>query len=698
MSELLRIDLAAPLRPIDPRESELRLEVAHGPAVLGIVALRAPAMRRVEPAAQLAAVEAQLGERVREHLLRAALRAAVLRATDDDAGAAALATVVVVADGCDEDAAATLRALEGVRAAGSRIVIGGTCRGERDGATWIGAGELTDALGPDRAGWVAITRAGAEPEPAWLDGLAQEGEDTLLAAITGFTATTGETLLDLGPRRAFTPVELSHRGDVRTLAGRLATRDNLIIRREFAAGAVRDPATVLLAVLRDGFRVVYDPARCVRARRDAEAAPPARRSEWRPVPPPFVSPRASDAAAVGPFVSIVVPSFNRRAKLEALLDALGRQTAPLERFEVIVVLDGSTDGSAEALANRRPPFDLRVLQRPNAGVAASRNAGIRVARHDVIVNLDDDMEPAPGFVTAHAAAHLDGDDRAVAIGQVVTQPDGRADRWALVQRVEWEDHYRRKVQPGHTWSSFDFSVGNSSLHRGLLEDAGMFDESMRRHDDQELGTRLYASGAHLTLHADALAWHRPDARLATGLRQIRAQARYDVELARRHRRLASSLPFVAMAPDGRLSARASIAFRLAWLADALLATAPVLDRAFGRTAHGALLERLTAVSYVRGLRDAVRRPEVLQREVRALSDLPPAIHDVDLAAPGRLALDPRGGPVELRLLLDDARSASTEASEPIREWTWEALEDRLVNEAMEGSPPLERLVALTRRV
>jgi glycosyltransferase involved in cell wall biosynthesis len=81
---------------------------------------------------------------------------------------------------------------------------------------------------------------------------------------------------------------------------------------------------------------------------------------------------------VDPLVSIVVPSYNRRDGLGRLLDALARQTYPLDGFEVVVVDDGSTDGTAEYLAALRPAFPFRFLQQANQGPAAARNLGVRI--------------------------------------------------------------------------------------------------------------------------------------------------------------------------------------------------------------------------------------------------------------------------------------------------------------------------------
>src|SRR5439155_10382038 len=104
-------------------------------------------------------------------------------------------------------------------------------------------------------------------------------------------------------------------------------------------------------------------------------------------------------------LSVVVPTLNRRDAVLRLLRALGRQSAAPTSYEAIVVVDGSTDGTAEAVAEHAAPFALRRVVQPQSGLAAARNAGARAATGDVVLFLDDDMEPSPGLVAAHLERH-----------------------------------------------------------------------------------------------------------------------------------------------------------------------------------------------------------------------------------------------------------------------------------------------------
>ena len=114
-------------------------------------------------------------------------------------------------------------------------------------------------------------------------------------------------------------------------------------------------------------------------------------------------------------VSVVIPTFNRLEVLAEVLQALEfQQGAP--PFEVVVVDDGSSDGTSGWLRSRTFNLPLRALTQENRGPAAARNTGVAVAQGQWVAFLGDDTVPSSGWLAAHREAHRrHGDDLHVAV-------------------------------------------------------------------------------------------------------------------------------------------------------------------------------------------------------------------------------------------------------------------------------------------
>jgi glycosyltransferase involved in cell wall biosynthesis len=119
--------------------------------------------------------------------------------------------------------------------------------------------------------------------------------------------------------------------------------------------------------------------------------------------------------SVAPEISVVIPTWNRRELLAEVLAALEFQ-AEAPPFEVIVVDDGSTDGTSDWLHSRKNRLALRVLGQENRGPAAARNTGVAVASGRWVAFLGDDTVPSPGWLATHRNVHRrHGDDPRVGV-------------------------------------------------------------------------------------------------------------------------------------------------------------------------------------------------------------------------------------------------------------------------------------------
>lgn len=414
-------------------------------------------------------------------------------------------------------------------------------------------------------------------------------------------------------------------------------------------------------------------------------------------------PRSAVVDPSHPRLSVVVSSFNRRALLERALRALSAQTYPADRFEVVVVLDGSTDGSAEMVRSLELPFEPRLLEQENKGVAAAKDRGLREAAEELVVFMDDDMIPEPQFLAAHAGAHRTGDEKHVVIGYcpgLIEEPG----QWALVARAHWEDHFRNKAEPDHQWSPLDFSVGNSSLHRPLILRCGGFDLDLRRNEEQELGIRLVAGGARFDYRKDARAWHRFEGRLEDHLRIQREQGFNDVLLVQRHPQLLSRIVVAGFAREESrdLSARASFGYRYAETLSRLTPLGLRLARGCEllrlRRPFHRLAGSLMASAHIAGVKEALpARSELLLFLEPLWRERPQETLTIQIEQARRLGIPPGDGRIELEVRYAGTVLATLPARQPAQEWSWEGATERAVSVLLEPSEraiPLRDLVAL----
>jgi peptidoglycan/xylan/chitin deacetylase (PgdA/CDA1 family)/glycosyltransferase involved in cell wall biosynthesis len=252
---------------------------------------------------------------------------------------------------------------------------------------------------------------------------------------------------------------------------------------------------------------------------------------------PGAAPERLEAAGL-PFVSVVIPSYNRRESLAEVLAALGQQTYPAHRFEVVVVLDGSADGSREMLElliNGAWRGRIAALWQPNQGAGRARNRGAAAARGDVLVFLDDDVVPGRGLLEAHARAHAarPGD---VVLGRL--RFAARGPRSVIVDwEAEWyERHFGELARPDYAFGCWDLFAGNVSLARRDFLAAGGFDEAFTSYgcEDWELGLRLLKSGRRFRYCGDAVGVHHYAVDVAGWLHHAYWDGRSEVRFARKH--------------------------------------------------------------------------------------------------------------------------------------------------------------------
>ncbi len=214
-----------------------------------------------------------------------------------------------------------------------------------------------------------------------------------------------------------------------------------------------------------------------------------------------------------PRVSIVIPTWNGADLLEACLRSLRAQT--FSAFEVVVVDNGSTDRTRAMLAGGFPEVQLVALPE-NRGFAPATNAGLRAARGEILVCLNNDVECDPGWLGALVAAL----DARPAVGSVASKMmdarrpgivDAAGDGMAL---VAW--NIGRGQPDGPRWREgrevLSACAGAAAYRRALLDRVGLLDEAFFAwFEDVDLGIRAQLAGFRCWYEPAAVVHHKGSA-------------------------------------------------------------------------------------------------------------------------------------------------------------------------------------------
>ncbi len=209
-------------------------------------------------------------------------------------------------------------------------------------------------------------------------------------------------------------------------------------------------------------------------------------------------------------VSVIVPAYNAAETLPLCLAALAAQDYPHEKYEVIVVDDGSTDATA-ALARAA---GVRVITQPNAGPAAARNTGAAAATGDLLLFTDADCAPVPGWLRALAAPFADP-RVAGAKGAYLTRQTASVPRFT---QLEYRDRYDRMAGA----ETIDFvDTYSAAYRRDVFLANGGFDTIFPTAsvEDQELSFRLAEKGYRLVFAPQAQVYHRHNPTLRAYVRR-----------------------------------------------------------------------------------------------------------------------------------------------------------------------------------
>jgi len=221
-------------------------------------------------------------------------------------------------------------------------------------------------------------------------------------------------------------------------------------------------------------------------------------------------------------VSVAILSWNGRHHLETCLAALAKQRDPGVDWEILVLDNGSTDGTAawvrQAYGRDRR---VRLIESPvNLGFCAGNNRLVAEAAGDAVALLNNDTRPEPGWLAALVAALAEAPpDVAAVSGLIVDWAGERLDfaRGAMTfDGHAFQLDFRRplsRVEIPRLGEELAFACGGNMLvRRSSFLEAGGFDESYFAYlEDVDLGWRLWAGGERVTFAPDAVVHHRSSA-------------------------------------------------------------------------------------------------------------------------------------------------------------------------------------------
>jgi cellulose synthase/poly-beta-1,6-N-acetylglucosamine synthase-like glycosyltransferase len=199
-------------------------------------------------------------------------------------------------------------------------------------------------------------------------------------------------------------------------------------------------------------------------------------------------------------ISVITPAYNEEKTMWDCLHSLTNQTLSQDHYEVIVVDDGSTDGTLEII--KKFPEVVSVSQK-NKGPAAARNNGVRRARGEIILFTDADCQPFENWLEEMVKPFEQNSEVVAAKGAYKTK---QRELTARFVQIEYEDKYDRMKR----LSNIDFiDTYSAGFRREIFLQAGGFSEDfpVAGAEDAELSFRLADKGCKMVFNPEAKVYH-----------------------------------------------------------------------------------------------------------------------------------------------------------------------------------------------
>ncbi|MCD6169778.1 MAG: glycosyltransferase [Candidatus Latescibacteria bacterium] len=207
-------------------------------------------------------------------------------------------------------------------------------------------------------------------------------------------------------------------------------------------------------------------------------------------------------------VSVIIPSRNNKSILLKTLNSLSRQTIPPEQYEVIVVDDGSTDGTEESISQVNPPFELRYYYQEFKGQSAASNLGIKKARGHFTLLTCSDIIAKENLLEEHLRTHNRFKEDIVVLGYIPYSPEIKVTPFMEFLITDGPLFAYQLIEDKDDVPPLFLYAPNVSVKTKRLIEVGMFDEEFKYGaQDSDLGIRLRLRGLRMVYNEKAIGYH-----------------------------------------------------------------------------------------------------------------------------------------------------------------------------------------------
>lgn len=203
-------------------------------------------------------------------------------------------------------------------------------------------------------------------------------------------------------------------------------------------------------------------------------------------------------------VSVIVPTYNGAKRLPLLLKSLSKQT--FTNYELIIVIDGSTDETNKFLGQYNKFCSLKIINQTNKGRSGARNAGVKSADGNILIFMDDDVRFSEETIGKHVYHHKNQSE-SILVGSIIEEEQMckmDIQRYRRELSIKWQNELgtvKKKLNQPY------ISAANFSIHKSIFERLNGFDEHLTDCEDHDLAVKAQEHGISIYFDPEIIGWH-----------------------------------------------------------------------------------------------------------------------------------------------------------------------------------------------